>query len=146
MPRYSTSQLESALHEARGMLWIAAKRLGCSPNTIKARIKQSIALQEAVDLERGLAGDTAELKLYQAVQTGEAWAIQFYLRTQGRDRGYVMRDELTGKDGAPLGGDSLTDEERSRRVLAIIQRARTRAVGPADLAESDLDAAEGAAD
>jgi hypothetical protein len=137
MPRYSTAQIDAALHEARGMLWIAAKRLGCSPNTIKARVAQTAALRETLELERGLAGDTAELKLYQAVQNGEAWAIQFYLRTVGKDRGYVTRDELTGKDGAPL-GDSLTDEERARRILAILQRARERATGLADLAEADL--------
>jgi hypothetical protein len=32
--------------------------------------------------------DLAELKLWQAVQRGEAWAIAFALRTLGRTRGY----------------------------------------------------------
>jgi len=145
MPRYTTAQIDAALHEARGMVFIAAKRLGCSRQTITARVAQSTALRETLDLERGLAGDTAELKLYQAVQNGEAWAIQFYLRTVGKDRGYVTRDELTGKDGAPL-GDSLTDEERDARVLAIVQRARNRAAAVGGTIESDLDPAEGTAD
>lgn len=145
MPRYSDKDIDAALHESKGMIYIASKRLGCSPNTIRNRVRNSARLAETVEAERGLLGDTAELKLYQAIQTGEQWGITFYLRTQGRDRGYVVRDELTGKDGAPL-GDSLSDEERTRRVLAIVQRARTRVAGPPDLAESDLDAAQGPAD
>jgi len=37
--------------------------------------------------------DMAELKLLDAVVMGQPWAILFYLKTQGKDRGYVERSE-----------------------------------------------------
>jgi hypothetical protein len=46
--------------------------------------------------------DTAELKLRQAVINGEAWAVLFALRTKGKERGYVERQEVTGKDGGGI--------------------------------------------
>ena len=46
--------------------------------------------------------DTAELKLWQCIQNGEAWGITLCLKTIGKDRGYVERQEHTGQDGAPL--------------------------------------------
>ena len=102
MPTYKLAEIEAALREARGMVYVAAKRLGCSPNTIKARLEKSEALRDSLTAERGFAGDTAELKLYQAVQNGDAWAIQFYLRTQGRARGYADRQEIVGRDSGPI--------------------------------------------
>lgn len=46
--------------------------------------------------------DLAESRLGSAVDKGEAWAICFYLKTQGKQRGYVERQEVTGADGAPV--------------------------------------------
>ena len=45
--------------------------------------------------------DTAELKLWHSIQNGEAWGIAFCLKTIGKDRGYIERQEVTGADGAP---------------------------------------------
>jgi hypothetical protein len=46
--------------------------------------------------------DNAESALYSAVLGGEAWAVCFYLKTQAKDRGYVERQEMTGKDGGAI--------------------------------------------
>jgi hypothetical protein len=53
------------------------------------------ALREA--RERVL--DEAELALFDAIQRGEGWAIVFYLKCHGKDRGYVERREVAGKNG-----------------------------------------------
>lgn len=55
------------------------------------------------------------------------------------------RQEVTGKDGAGL-GDSLTEDERTARILAVVQRARERAAGPVDPDEPDLGATAGPTD
>ena len=102
MPRYSTGQLEQALRECHGMLYLAARRLKCSPNTIKVRLTKEPALQAVIDAEHGLATDTVELKLFQAASNGEPWAVQFYLRTKGRSRGYGDRQEITGSPLEPV--------------------------------------------
>jgi hypothetical protein len=46
--------------------------------------------------------DIAELKLRQQVQDGEAWAVKYILSTKGKSRGYVERQEVTGKDGGAI--------------------------------------------
>lgn len=93
MPRYTDSQIAEALKRTKGMVYVAADLLGCSPNTIKARLAKSAALADVLEQARGLTTDTAELKLVQAINAGEPWAVQFYLRTQARERGYRDKTE-----------------------------------------------------
>ena len=50
--------------------------------------------------ERSL--DMAETKLLGAVRDGKTTELLFYLRTKGKRRGYVERQELTGGDGNQL--------------------------------------------
>jgi hypothetical protein len=45
--------------------------------------------------QRGKTLDLAEAKLMQAVDKGEQWAITMLLRTLGRERGYVERQEVS---------------------------------------------------
>lgn len=100
MPGYTNDEIGAALTETKGMVYVAATRLGCSPNTIKRRLSGSPALRELVAAARGLMIDTAELRLAKAIQEGEPWAIQFYLKTQGRDRGYGDHLEITVRQQA----------------------------------------------
>jgi hypothetical protein len=93
MPTYTDPQIRDALTTCKGMVYVAAARLGCSPNTIKARLEKSPALQAVLDDAAGMADDLAELKLFEAVQAGQPWAIQFFLKTKGKSRGYTERCE-----------------------------------------------------
>ena len=100
--RYPAERVAAALTETKGMVTLAAKRLGCSPTTVRRYVKGHASCRQALDDAREAMGDTAELALYNAIIGGEGWAIAFYLRTQGRNRGYVERQEVTGKDGGPV--------------------------------------------
>lgn len=100
--RYTAQQVIAALQETKGMIFLAAKRLGCDPETIANYCKRYPTVQAAKDAERGEMVDTAELKLWQSIQNGEAWGIAYCLSRLGKDRGYVERTEQTGKDGVPL--------------------------------------------
>lgn len=135
MPRYRTEQIATALTECKGMVYVAARRLGCSPNTIKKRLEEVPTLREHLEAEHGLMGDTAELKLFQAIQSGEAWAIQFFLKTQGKGRGYVERTEHTGPGGGAI--EQRTEHRGVVEVRAVDYRQSIRALAPLALEEGD---------
>ena len=101
-PHYTAEQMIEALNTTHGMVFLAAKRLGCSYQTVMNYCERHPTVQAAKDAQRGEMLDTAELKLWESIQKGEAWGISMALKTIGKDRGYVERTEQTGKDGAPL--------------------------------------------
>jgi hypothetical protein len=100
---YTEEAIVRALVAKKGMVYHAAEAVGCCADTIYERAKTSKPIRDAIKHERGKVVDSTELKLFDAaVGKGEGWAVQFLLRTIGKDRGYVERQEVTGKDGEPL--------------------------------------------
>ena len=97
--KYSDAEIIKALDDKRGGIYVAADELGCSYKTIQRRAEKVPAVQEVINKYRHRRSDIAEMKLDQAIFKGEPWAILFQLKTQGKDRGYVERQEITGKDG-----------------------------------------------
>jgi hypothetical protein len=93
VPRIIDSKIEDAIRECHGMVYVAAERIGCSPNTIKAHIKKNARLRAVLEEQDGLVNDLAEMKLFEAICNGDPWAIQFRLRTRARDRGYAEHVE-----------------------------------------------------
>jgi len=100
--KYSTKTMIEAIHESKGMIYVAARKLGCAANTIYNYANEDEEVQRAINEERGLMIDTAELALWKALQNGEAWAVSLTLKTIGKDRGYTERYEHTGPDGKPI--------------------------------------------
>src|ERR1043165_7762718 len=99
-PRYTPKEVAQAIRQTKGMLYLAAKRLGCSYQTVLNYCDRYKLVEEVRQAQRGEMVDLAEIKLYQSIQKGEAWGIAFCLKTLGKDRGFVERQEVTGKDGA----------------------------------------------
>ncbi len=60
------------------------------------------SVKNAVDEARECVTDLAESQLYKKIAEGDLTAIIFYLKTRGKARGYVERQELTGRDGQEL--------------------------------------------
>jgi hypothetical protein len=100
--RYSATEVAQALIDTKGMVYIAAQRLGCTVETIRLYCKRYPSVQAARDAQRGMMLDAAELKLWQSIQNGEPWGIAFALKTIGKDRGYVERHEQTGENGQAM--------------------------------------------
>ena len=101
-PRYTAAQMIDALTATKGMVYLAAKQLGCDSDTVLNYCKRYPAVEAVKQAQRGEMIDIAELKLWQSIQNGEAWGITLCLKTIGKHRGYVERQEVTGEDGAPL--------------------------------------------
>ncbi len=98
----TAARIIEALKECNGLLTLAARKAGVTYRTIKRYADEYPTVAEAYKESKETMLDVAEGKLYQAIGKGESWAICFYLKTQGKQRGYVERQEFTGKDGNPL--------------------------------------------
>lgn len=88
---YHPAQIISALERSRGMVTVAARLLNCSRQTIYNAAKAYPEVASVIEDQRELMLDMAELSLFNAVMKGQAWAVCFFLKTQGRKRGYVER-------------------------------------------------------
>lgn len=100
--RFTVKRMVDELTRTKGMVYIAAENLGCTPQTVYNYVNNFPAIAAAKELAEGKVLDQAELNLYKAILNGEPWALQFVLKTKGKKRGYVERTELTGADGTEL--------------------------------------------
>lgn len=92
--RRTVATIERVLRESYGLVSVAATRLEMSRSVLYRRIRKSSRLQEALADAREIVLDTSELKLMEAINRGEAWAISLALKTIGKSRGYVERSEV----------------------------------------------------
>jgi len=99
---YSTDKIIEALRSTNGLVSLAAKRLGCAPQTIYTRRDKVHAVAQVIDDCRSELVDYGELALRKAVVNGEPWAVGLVLKTLGKNRGYVERQEVTGADGGAI--------------------------------------------
>jgi alanine-alpha-ketoisovalerate/valine-pyruvate aminotransferase len=100
--KFTNAQIVEAVKSVNGMIYLAARKLGCTPQAIYKRMAKSSIIREAVDDSRGELVDISEQKLRAAVINGEPWAIAMVLKTLGKSRGYVERQEVTGADGGAI--------------------------------------------
>ena len=123
----SAEEIIKALTDARGLVTIAAKNLGMSRTGVQNRIKTNAAIRQALQDAREATLDVAELSLYNQVVAGEGWAVCFLLKTLGKSRGYVER-----QDALP------DDATRVRRiVIEEIQYGDGAAAEPVDAGQGD---------
>ena len=135
-PDISTEEIVDALTETEGNQVMAAARLGCCRQLIWKRAKTEPAIRAAIRQGTKRRIRVAEDKLHELIEAGDFRAIRFFLITQGKDQGWVERQEVTGANGAPVGHPHYpteeilkTDEfrELERRTLEAVA-ARTGAV------------------
>ena len=128
---YSAEEICEALRQTKGLAALAAQRLGCDFSTVYRHIQRSPTVAKVVMEQRELRLDMAELTLYDQITKGEGWATCFFLKTQGRGRGYVERQEITGPAGGPLEMAHLmiTTELSGDQRAAMLEMAGKRQVG-----------------
>lgn len=86
--RYTKEQVSTALTDANGFVTIAAKNLRCQTCTVNEYIKRFPELKAVLDDARAATLDVAESQLMKLIEQGNVTAIIFFLKTQGRTRGY----------------------------------------------------------
>ena len=101
-PHIPTDRIIAALRETNGLISLAAKRVPCSVTTIYTRARNVQAVAQVIRECRAELVDYGELALRRAVIDGEPWAVGLVLKTLGKDRGYIERQEITGADGGDI--------------------------------------------
>ena len=99
---YPVAEVIDVLKLTHGLIAMAARQLGCTRQTLYNHIDRHPTVAEALDEARAHMGDVAELALFQSILNREGWAVTFYLKTQGRKRGYVEYKEVGSPDGQPF--------------------------------------------
>lgn len=95
-------EIKEVIIEAKGNITKAAHALTVKRTALVDFVSRYEELQEVRDDIRNERTDMAEDKYWQAIERGESWAVSMELRTQGKDRGFTERQEVTGENGGPV--------------------------------------------
>lgn len=91
-----------ALEKSLGIVKTACDQLGISRQTYYNWMQKDPEFKARALDAKEIALDFAESQLFKQIQSGNAASTIFYLKTQGRDRGYQERIEHTGADGGDM--------------------------------------------
>lgn len=96
---HNKKALLEALEQSLGVVTSACKKVGVSRTTYYDYYRNDPDFKMAVDSLSDVALDFAESQLHRQIKDGSTAATIFYLKTKGKRRGYVERQELTGAQG-----------------------------------------------
>lgn len=99
---FTAQRIIKALHETHGLQTLAAQKAGIGYRTLCRYVAEFPSVAEALVDSKEEMLDFAEGKLYQKIRADDNTAIIFYLKTQGKSRGYIERQEVTGREGIPV--------------------------------------------
>ena len=94
-------QLVEALEKSLGVVTTAVKIVGIARSTFYEWYNNDEAFKKEVDSIGDIALDFAESQLHKQIKDGNSTATIFYLKTKGKRRGYIERQEITGAEGEP---------------------------------------------
>jgi len=91
-----------ALEKSLGIVSTACKMVDISRQTHYAWLKADEEYKKAVDSIQDGVLDFAESHLYKLVKEGNPAATIFFLKTKGKKRGYIERQEIEVQEKKPL--------------------------------------------
>lgn len=89
----SRERIIEALQKHRGWITYAAAELECTQANISIRLKTDKILREAYEKIKERNLDFVEKALFIKIANGDTGAIIFYLKCQGKHRGYVEKEK-----------------------------------------------------
>jgi len=93
--------LLAALEQSLGVVTVACKKADIPRSTYYKWLKEDEMFAIAVQEIENVALDFAESQLHKQIAADSTAATIFYLKTKGKKRGYIERQEITGADGMP---------------------------------------------
>ena len=86
--------LLAALEKSLGVVTSACKAVGLDRGTFYVYYNKDAEFRKAVDDVENIALDFAESQLHKQIRDGEVSSTIFYLKTKGKKRGYVEKQEV----------------------------------------------------
>ena len=93
--------LLKSLEQSLGVVTVACKKADIPRSTYYKWLNNDEAFAKQVRDIENVALDFAESQLHTQIGDGNTSATIFYLKTKGKKRGYIERQEITGADGMP---------------------------------------------
>lgn len=87
-----------ALEKSLGVVTMACRSVGIDRTTHYAWMKEDTEYKCKVEELKNVALDFAESQLHQKIKNSDTSAIIFFLKTQGKSRGYIEKQEFEVKD------------------------------------------------
>ena len=130
--REKTAQrIIEAIKASNGLLTLAAKKAQLNYSTVWRYSQLFPSVQQAIYEAKESVLDFAEGKLYENIKNNDNASIIFYLKTQGKSRGFIERQELTGAEGRPISMEAKVVHFDARTVAAAILEAVRLGISPA---------------
>ena len=122
--------LLEALEKNLGVVTAACKQVGVNRATYYTYINSDPEFAAAVKDIDNITLDFAESQLYKQIKNGNITATIFFLKTKGKKRGYVERQEITGKDGQAINQTQKADYSKLsvkelEQLYRLIDKAST---------------------
>jgi len=135
---FDREDVAAAIIVSQGNLSDAAKLLKRARRSLENFICRDAALVDLrTDLWEASIDHIEKLYIHKALG-GDAQALRFFLTTKGKERGYVTRNEATGKDGAALIETPIMSEEQLKnlsedeinQLMGLVDKAQGSEVEP----------------
>ena len=91
-----------ALQQSLGVVTSACKAVGISRETHYKWLREDVDYKFQVEDLSNIALDFAESQLHNQIKNGSTPATIFYLKTKGKKRGYIERQEIQHENLEPL--------------------------------------------
>ena len=91
-----------ALQQSLGVVTSACKAVGISRETHYKWLREDADYKYQVEDLSNIALDFAESQLHNQIKNGSTPATIFYLKTKGKKRGYIERQEIQHENLEPL--------------------------------------------
>lgn len=121
----TAARIIQAIRASDGLLTDAAKASGIGYRTICRYVAEYPTVKEAAQESKETLLDLAESELFKKIKTGDNTMIIFYLKTQGKARGYIERSEISNAEGENIRVEHHISDEQLEQ---IINSGRSRGV------------------
>ncbi len=116
--------VEPQIRKSRGNLAAVGRAFGVTRSAVSHFVTRHPTLLAVVEDARETLLDTAESALHKAVRKGEGWAVCFFLKCQGKKRGYIERTEteISGALQAEVTQVLVSNREEAQAVLSALSQ------------------------